>query len=229
MNPKTLYRVARWDPDAQESWTQALRLGAGIDKLLERAQQYEGPAMWKPRGRDNWIGPIRPKLATAAINQRLRNRRDDIDLDTYLLKLAGSGVILAIREVLPNPLAAEPPIGTCPLKTWHREVFGQFDDVESWGIYNPRNIAGTSTPSQHAYANAEDVHGSAKEMAEVFEFTWWNGKRLAVAHTIYNHQIWTPGDASPRPYTGSNPHTDHVHTDFNPQIAGAFRPIDCEL
>ncbi|MBV8690163.1 MAG: hypothetical protein JOY57_00780, partial [Actinobacteria bacterium] len=37
-------------------------------------------------------------------------------------------------------------------------------------------------------------------------------RRMGIMYVIWNHQIWSPGpDSTWRPYTGSNPHTDHVH------------------
>lgn len=37
-------------------------------------------------------------------------------------------------------------------------------------------------------------------------------RRMGIMYVIWNHQIWSPGpDSTWRAYTGTNPHTDHVH------------------
>jgi hypothetical protein len=45
----------------------------------------------------------------------------------------------------------------------------------------------------------------------------YNARRLGVMYVIWNGQIWTNSSAGAawRPYTGSNPHTDHVHVSLS--------------
>ena len=54
-----------------------------------------------------------------------------------------------------------------------------------------------------AWLLADDAYGSGYAMA----------RRLGVMYVIYNRHIWSSYNAAAgwRPYTGSNPHTDHVH------------------
>lgn len=71
-----------------------------------------------------------------------------------------------------------------------------------WGV----NV---NTPSQKAAADnfiaqlmATDSYGHKQALA----------RRMGIMYVIWNHQIWSPGpDSTWRPYTGSHPHTDHVH------------------
>lgn len=50
-----------------------------------------------------------------------------------------------------------------------------------------------------------------------------NARRLGVMYIIWNHRIWGAylPDQGWRPYTGTNPHTDHVHVSFS--WAGALK------
>ena len=71
-----------------------------------------------------------------------------------------------------------------------------------WGV----NV---DNPSQKAAADnfiaqlmATDAYGHKQALA----------RRMGIMYVIWNAQIWSPGpDSTWRPYTGSNPHTDHVH------------------
>src|SRR5581483_6691925 len=71
-----------------------------------------------------------------------------------------------------------------------------------WGV----NV---NNPSQKAAADnfiaqlmATDAYGHKQALA----------RRMGIMYVIWNAQIWSPGpDSTWRPYTGSNPHTDHVH------------------
>ena len=51
----------------------------------------------------------------------------------------------------------------------------------------------------------------------------WNARRLGVMYIIWNRHIWASYRASEgwRTYTGSNPHTDHIHFSFS--WAGAMK------
>jgi hypothetical protein len=91
--------------------------------------------------------------------------------------------------------------------------------VESWGICNCRQIAGTSAWSQHAYCNAEDWHASSTIMGEMARLLVRRAVSLDTYHVIHDRRIWTRGSGW-HAYGGSDPHTDHVHVDFAPQGVG---------
>jgi hypothetical protein len=82
--------------------------------------------------------------------------------------------------------------------------------------------------SEHKEGRAWDWMVSATDPAEkavAEEFLAWllaegprggdayNARRLGVMYVIWNQQIWSSYYASSgwRPYSGSNPHTDHIH------------------
>lgn len=75
-------------------------------------------------------------------------------------------------------------------------------------------------PSGHALDFMTNTGTALAEYARV------NAARLGVKYIIWNRQQWSVAKASQgwRPYTGSNPHTDHVHITFNPEppVGGAI-------
>jgi hypothetical protein len=72
-----------------------------------------------------------------------------------------------------------------------------------WKIQYPHPAADTFL----GWLLATDKHGNKHAMA----------RRLGVMYMVWNNKIWSSYKASQgwRPYTGSNPHTDHVHFSFS--------------
>jgi len=72
-----------------------------------------------------------------------------------------------------------------------------------WGLSYPHPAA----DSFLAWLLATDEHGNEHAMA----------RRLGIMYMIWNNKIWKSYKASAgwQPYTGSNPHTDHVHFSFS--------------
>lgn len=82
--------------------------------------------------------------------------------------------------------------------------------VDRWA---DRNIAGTNKKSDHATGDALDVFDVKNAQSII-------GKALAnpaVKYVIYNRRIWNRSTGTWKPYTGRNPHTDHVHVSFDHQ------------
>lgn len=93
---------------------------------------------------------------------------------------------------------------------------GQWSEI---GGFADRDIADSTTKSQHAYGNAIDWHGKTPEiMQKLADYFVTNATKLNVENVIYNYKIWN----SPRGWHdydtsgGKSPHTDHVHVDFTP-------------
>lgn len=93
-----------------------------------------------------------------------------------------------------------------------RTVFGNLP----MGTIARRNIAGTSTWSQHAYGNAVDVMTGASTTLRksVADFSNIHRSLLSIAHLLAD-----PWYRSPR-----GDHYNHVHADFNPQGSGTPPP-----
>jgi TP901 family phage tail tape measure protein len=93
---------------------------------------------------------------------------------------------------------------------WYNQVKDRFGNTNFMGGYNNRNVRGGSSKSMHAYGRAFDVGGSHQTMSKIAEFM---RQVKDIQYVIYNRRISSSGGAW-RPYSGVNPHTDHVHADF---------------
>lgn len=88
------------------------------------------------------------------------------------------------------------------------------------GIYNCRQVGGSDSWSLHAEGRAFDAGllvTNAEEKRkgdELFRWAIINAANIGAQEVIWNHQIWTPSEGI-HPYTGENPHTDHVHIGQN--------------
>lgn len=133
---------------------------------------------------------------------------------------------LALQEGMPFPQEAD--CGTCALKIWHREIYDHFAPLRSYGIYDCRPIKGSDKPSQHSYANAEDIHSSVSDtMRAVARYTAKNAQRLSVHHVIFYRKWWRSENPVWEAFPGEDDHTDHVHVDFLPALGGRCRISQC--
>lgn len=86
------------------------------------------------------------------------------------------------------------------------------------GSYVCKDVAGTSTPSQHSYGNAVDVFfDTAEHQREVFRDIVAGKCPVPICHAISEDDIWD-GDGNPTHYSGEFHH--HLHGDFCPQYSG---------
>lgn len=96
---------------------------------------------------------------------------------------------------------------------WNRELDG---------CYNPRPIRGSSTLwSTHAVGRGLDLGVTLDNKGlSVGNFLFLtlldpsNSVPLSIQQIIWNRMICRPGE-SPRNYTGTSPHRDHLHIEFN--------------
>jgi hypothetical protein len=99
-------------------------------------------------------------------------------------------------------------------------IHANFSQARFEGIYNPRNIAGTNRPSMHAEGRALDIGLSVSTPDEkvfgdqLFKLFIQNSQELGLDHVIWNRQIWSLANRGPRPYTGRDSHTGHIHVAF---------------
>jgi len=147
----------------------------------------------------------------------------------WLLNIARAGktdVTLVLQQG--TPFTRKARCGTCPLKIWHREIHQHFSALRSYGIYDCRPIKGQNKPSQHSYANAEDVHSNVFDtMRKVAKYTAKNAQRLSVHHVIFYYRWWRTEDPVWKRFPGPDGHTDHVHVDFLPALGGWCRISNC--
>jgi hypothetical protein len=120
--------------------------------------------------------------------------------------------------------------GTKALRTLVLRAYGGTGDL---GIVRNCGIGGRS---EHKEGRAWDWKVSVKKKADVravndfLHFALKTDKygnraamarRLGIMYMIWNRRIWSAGTDSWRPYTGSNPHTTHMHISLS--WAGALK------
>lgn len=78
--------------------------------------------------------------------------------------------------------------------------------------YRP-NTADPSQLSDHAFGAADDFMGGGWDLAK---YAQAHAAVLQITYVIHDHKIWSVARSKEgwRPYTGPNPHTDHVHVSF---------------
>jgi hypothetical protein len=103
-----------------------------------------------------------------------------------------------------DPAQVTPEIQHAALELWAR-----FPGLSNMGTHVIKNVAGTSTPSEHSYGNAIDIGGTGKTLAEVASWAVAHAAKLGLSQVIYQTSIWT-SESGWHPYTGV-PHTTHVH------------------
>lgn len=108
-------------------------------------------------------------------------------------------------------------VGAKALMAWWTGAYGQFG-AKNFGIYNCRDIDGTSTLSLHAEGRACDLGAPVGNgwMWAVVDLLRRNSKELGIQLIIYRGKVWSARqpDAGWRTYTGANPHNDHAHVEL---------------
>jgi hypothetical protein len=101
-----------------------------------------------------------------------------------------------------------------------RLLRANFPQIRQTGIYNDRNIAGTSIKSAHAEGRALDIHLNATDPDQKFlaerlvQILIQRSTSMGVDNVIWNREIWSVAHPKIRRYHGVNPHTDHIHVEF---------------
>jgi len=119
------------------------------------------------------------------------------------------------------------PVAKAGASAFQALLMNTYLDTESYGIVRDCGVGGQS---EHKEGRAFDWKVSAsnsKHVAEVAELTSWllatqGGeqaamlRRFGIMYMIWNKQIWKAYQPEKgwQPYTGSSPHTDHVHFSF---------------
>ena len=91
----------------------------------------------------------------------------------------------------------------------------------SFGIYNCRNVAGSATTSLHGEGRAIDwgmpLGGDGKGTSDgrtLVDLLGSKADQLGLQCIIYDRTIWSARSPDGRPYTGVNPHYDHLHIEL---------------
>lgn len=119
--------------------------------------------------------------------------------------------------------ASGPAPGARHFLAWFLEEYPQ---GRSQGIFNCREVAGTSTLSIHSCGRAIDcwlpyVDGNANPAGhDMVRRIAPHGKRLGIQSIIFDRTIWSARSPHGRQYTGVHPHKDHLHVELTP-VAGS--------
>jgi hypothetical protein len=113
-----------------------------------------------------------------------------------------------VLDKTPNP-GYDPSQVTPEIQHAALELWARFPGLSNMGTHVIKNVAGTSTPSEHSYGNAIDIGGTGKTLAEVASWAVAHAAKLGLSQVIYQTSIWT-SESGWHPYTGV-PHTTHVH------------------
>lgn len=208
-----LYRAKR---DYASHWGEPASRDDTLEYVRQNGKLAGGPFRLRER-KEPW-GPER-SMTELLIKLKPKLTKGDVG-DVWLIdtaKLWG----LNIRKVETQPRIPDSP-GTAPMDIVRFHLYTAFPRLESWGICNCRRVAGSSSWSQHAYCNAEDVHAAFNVMEDAT--TWLvrqaqSGLNLPVAQAIFNRRVWEPSRGW-REYSGVSSHTDHIHISGSPMREG---------
>lgn len=146
-----------------------------------------------------------------------------------------SGGDLIAGDTGPNPgVQSDDPVscsgGEKPATRELADYIIQRWGARDLGIYNCRSVGGSSSLSLHAEGRAFDAGllvSNADEKRrgdELFRWAIVNAANIGGQEIIWNRQIWVPSRGI-YPYTGENPHTDHVHIGQNNAGAAGQTPF----
>jgi len=96
----------------------------------------------------------------------------------------------------------------------------EFPEGRSLGIYNCRQVRGSTTVSIHSEGRALDwgmpmVNGKGSpEGHNIVKLLAAHGSRLGIQAIIYDRKIWSAASPNGRNYNGIAPHYDHLHIEI---------------
>ena len=116
-----------------------------------------------------------------------------------------------------------------------RQMMRRYDAIASVGGYACRpNTADSSRTSVHGTGRALDImipthgaNGRADTAAGDPIANWLvvNAASIGVQLIIWNHTMWRANGTNEAPYTGPNPHVDHLHVEINERAASRGTPF----
>jgi hypothetical protein len=138
--------------------------------------------------------------------------------ERFLVMAVKDRFTLKVRKVDLNPAAIADTEGTHAIDIVIGTLKKNYPGIRIGGIYVCRTIAGSSTLSQHSYANAVDVFGTWNQMNEAS----WGLYRMAQAGYVPVSQVlWNNKNL----FTGNyvSDHTTHAHYSGSPLLSGGCR------
>lgn len=194
---------------------------AMLERVAEILAGHPGSWQIRRRGELEWSGARGRPASTDRLAELID--RGEVGEAWQFRPVATPAALYVVRKIEPAPPPTPPTAGTPAIAEIHAAYFGRFREHESWGIFNCRAVAGSTSWSQHAWGNAEDFSdgGVAAEDAG----RWFNANRtkLPVAEIIGRGRIWTKARLSEgwRDLSASaNQHMDHWHVSGDTLMTG---------
>lgn len=201
-----MYRVSLKSASDKKlnDWSTPQGLGAAMDRVKKRMKQQDGP--WRQRDRDEEFGPPKPfqDAVESYRNALEKNHEGDIRL-MIPDKPKGSVIATRIVQVVEVDYPSISGNATPRCKAIVQPLWTQFPSLQYWGCYNCRHIANSSSWSEHAWADAIDVHAATMAQGDqVYRWLRSNQGRFGITRVLWR-------------VTG---HYDHLHIDFDPDHSG---------
>lgn len=223
--PPKLYRIRT---KGGEKWSEARELKPTL-KDFESRLRLNASYRMQLQGETAWGSLENRSALMAHLEWRLGSRfiGDVIIVEGVdpFGKPEGAWLIRIVRKdpkpPVPVNLGAIQPastIGNNRVDLMHGAVWKQFPDLESWGICNCRKIAQSTSWSQHAYCNGEDLHRDVKgqsyqqSMDPIARWLYANREALSIEHII-----WRRDTKCDDP---TYDHCNHIHVDMKPNGTG---------
>ena len=188
----------------------------GAVRSMGRRLQHHSQTGYTIHYRGNTSAPRSLKLTL----DRVRELAKRLPYDTAVLTVRAEqdGYRELFRKHDRDPTKIVNTEGTRAIDIAVGTTLWYFPTVRSIGIYVCRTIAGSSTLSQHAFANAWDLGGSTELLDKIARFQvdlihkgWlpvsqviWRGRELLSGHSVYDHY-------------------DHIHDSGAPLLNGGCR------
>jgi hypothetical protein len=203
----TLYRANFKAKDDAKigDWFKPEGLGAVMEKVRKRSKRWKGPYVQGNVGAKEEMGAPRNDWQEACKHFSDALKHNEVG-DCRVMKDAPSSAKLLVRKVN-IPDVNYPSVGTATdrVKNIIKPLWDEFPQLSSWGIYNCRRIAGSTSFSEHAWADAIDLHAPSMSYGDQVN-RWLNSNKGRFDIT---RVLWREAN-----------HYDHLHVDFDPDHSG---------
>jgi len=207
------YQVGKF---GSQEFSRPIGLTLAMGRLRLKLSQQKGP--YHVRESEDW-GPWRSLSETL---KRVKTRIKGADIGTKLVIEPTRGNSYSIRKVEVSPPVMD-TIGNERIDRIYTHVFRKYSFAQNWGIYACRRISGSTSYSQHAWANALDIGASTPEQLnivaqELVRAQEPGGPLEGIVYTvIVANRLWRKGEGW-LPYGGI--YHSHVHVDASPNYSG---------
>lgn len=202
------------------------RAAARLALQREIAKDDTKPVLWKKAGTQRWRESKGAYYASGAILAAAAAHVNDVSFRTR----EGAKLRTLTTETPPVPSVpalARATTGYRRAARFWTEMHLVFPEIKSLGLYVPRTLKdGSGYYSEHAWAAAQDWGMSNGKggyitdisklkpfLAMVNRYIVANFDRIGVDKTIFDGRQWY-GEHKVLPYTGSDSHDTHTHTQF---------------